>query len=67
MSGELSGMVYDGPMTGNQWIVDEIAMINCAAEFLKFRRNRPLIVIRQGFAISFQRGDGRIRIFAFHS
>ncbi|WP_162999210.1 hypothetical protein [Burkholderia sp. Nafp2/4-1b] len=50
MSAELSGMVYDGPMTENQSVIEEIAMINCDDETLKFRLNWPLTVGPQGSA-----------------
>ncbi|KAB0649160.1 hypothetical protein [Burkholderia diffusa] len=42
MSAELSGMVYDRPMTENQSVVEEIAMVNCDEKILKFFSNRPL-------------------------
>ncbi|MDS0858907.1 hypothetical protein NUV25_14450 [Burkholderia pseudomultivorans] len=42
MSGELSGMVYDGPMTANQSIIDEIEMIIFRRKILKFFRKPPL-------------------------
>ncbi|RQZ18636.1 hypothetical protein DIE15_06835 [Burkholderia sp. Bp9031] len=42
MSAELSGMVYDRPMTRNQSVIEEIAMINCGEKTLKFFSNRPL-------------------------
>ncbi|WP_354162440.1 hypothetical protein [Burkholderia sp. 567] len=43
MSAELSGMVYDCPMTENQSVIEEIAMVNCGEEILKFFLDRPLI------------------------
>jgi hypothetical protein len=43
MSGELSGMVYDGPMTENQSVIEKIAMINFGEKRLKFLLDRPLI------------------------
>ncbi|WP_082729479.1 hypothetical protein [Burkholderia sp. FL-7-2-10-S1-D7] len=42
MSAELSGMVYDRPMTENQSVIEKIAMNNCGEKFLKFFSNRPL-------------------------
>ncbi|WP_083214457.1 hypothetical protein [Burkholderia stabilis] len=42
MSGELSGMVYDCPMTVNQSIIEEIEMINCDVKSLKFFADLPL-------------------------
>ncbi|WP_216089951.1 hypothetical protein [Burkholderia sola] len=42
MSAALSGMVYDCPMTENQSIIEEIAMINCARKCLKFFADLPL-------------------------
>ncbi|WP_155774268.1 hypothetical protein [Burkholderia pseudomultivorans] len=42
MSGELSGMVYDGPMTENQSIIDEIEMVIFRRKILKFFRKLPL-------------------------
>ena len=44
MSGELSGMVYDRPMTENQSVIEEIAMINCGEKRLKSLLNWPLTV-----------------------
>ncbi|WP_175671855.1 hypothetical protein [Burkholderia ambifaria] len=43
MSAELSGMVYDCPMTANQSVIEEIAMVNCGEKILKFFLDRPLI------------------------
>ncbi|AWV01796.1 hypothetical protein DM992_19960 [Burkholderia sp. JP2-270] len=43
MSAELSGMVYDCPMTVNQSIIEEIGMINCSRRDLKFFAGLPLI------------------------
>ncbi|MGY6242636.1 hypothetical protein ACW910_34940 (plasmid) [Burkholderia ambifaria] len=43
MSAELSGMVYDYPMTENQSVIEEIAMVNCGRKILKFFLDRPLI------------------------
>ncbi|WP_155624481.1 hypothetical protein [Burkholderia diffusa] len=42
MSAELSGMLYDRPMTENQSIVEKIAMVNCSEKILKFFSDRPL-------------------------
>ncbi|WAS56124.1 hypothetical protein MK974_23765 [Burkholderia ambifaria] len=42
MSAELSGMVYDCPMTENQSVIEEIAMVNCGEEILKLFSKRPL-------------------------
>nr|WP_082664530.1 hypothetical protein [Burkholderia ambifaria] len=42
MSAELSGMVYDRPMTENQSVIEEIAMVYCDGKILKFFSNRPL-------------------------
>ncbi|NTY39397.1 hypothetical protein FCJ57_24275 [Burkholderia diffusa] len=42
MSGELSGMVYDCPMTVNQSIIEKIGMINCGGKNLKFFAILPL-------------------------
>lgn len=36
-------MVYDCPMTENQSVIEEIAMVNCGEEILKFFLDRPLI------------------------
>ncbi|PNO73597.1 hypothetical protein EGT41_29700 [Burkholderia cenocepacia] len=44
MSAELSGMVYDCPMTENQSAIEEIAMINCREKRLKFLLDGPLTV-----------------------
>ncbi|CAM2169787.1 hypothetical protein BC2230_10991 [Burkholderia cepacia] len=42
MSAELSGMVYDAPMTGNQSFIDKNAMNNCGERTLKYCRDLPL-------------------------
>ncbi|QRR06653.1 hypothetical protein FPJ27_09650 [Burkholderia sp. MS455] len=42
MSAELSGMVYDCPMTVNQSIIEKIGMINCGGKNLKFFAGLPL-------------------------
>ncbi|HIH2749167.1 hypothetical protein L3V59_18930 [Burkholderia aenigmatica] len=42
MSAELSGMVYDAPMTGNQSFIDKNEMNNCGERTLKYCRNLPL-------------------------
>ncbi|HDR9481855.1 TPA: hypothetical protein QDC20_003270 [Burkholderia aenigmatica] len=42
MSAELSGMVYDAPMTGNQSFIDKNEMNNCDERALKYYRNLPL-------------------------
>ncbi|WP_175950610.1 hypothetical protein [Burkholderia sp. BCC0405] len=42
MSAELSGMVHDAPMTGNQSFIDKNEMNNCAERALKYWRNLPL-------------------------
>ncbi|WP_105132273.1 hypothetical protein [Burkholderia sp. BE12] len=42
MSGELSGMVYDCPMTENQSFIEEIEMNNCEGKNLKFFADLPL-------------------------
>ncbi|WP_175047064.1 hypothetical protein [Burkholderia lata] len=42
MSAELSGMVYDAPMTGNQSFIDKNEMNNCDERTLKYYRNLPL-------------------------
>ncbi|MGU7781074.1 hypothetical protein [Burkholderia sp. PU8-34] len=44
MSAELSGMVYDGPMTMNQSIINRIEMIIFRQEFLKFSAPMPLTI-----------------------
>ena len=36
-------MVYDCPMTENQSVIEEIAMVNCGEKILKFFPDRPLI------------------------
>ncbi|RQS85263.1 hypothetical protein DF032_02455 [Burkholderia seminalis] len=47
MSAELSGMVYDCPMTVNQSFIEEIAMNNCGGKSLKFFPDWPLTSRRQ--------------------
>ncbi|ELW9526630.1 hypothetical protein SIO92_000857 [Burkholderia cenocepacia] len=42
MSAELSGMVYDCPMTENQSVIEENEMNNCAGKSLKFLVGLPL-------------------------
>ncbi|OXI29714.1 hypothetical protein CFB89_20810 [Burkholderia sp. AU16741] len=42
MSAELSGMVYDCPMTENQSFIEEIEMNNCTRKSLKFFADWPL-------------------------
>ncbi|WP_080747664.1 hypothetical protein [Burkholderia cepacia] len=42
MSAELSGMVYDRPMTENQSFIEENGMNNCAGKILKFFADLPL-------------------------
>ncbi|HEB3530442.1 TPA: hypothetical protein RZC51_001934 [Burkholderia cenocepacia] len=42
MSAELSGMVYDCPMTENQSAIEENEMNNCAGKSLKFFVGLPL-------------------------
>ncbi|MBN3820415.1 hypothetical protein G3N57_29345 [Paraburkholderia sp. Se-20369] len=42
MSAELSGMVYDCPMTVNQSIIEQTGMINCGGKSLKFFFGLPL-------------------------
>ncbi|OXI57041.1 hypothetical protein CFB47_26905 [Burkholderia sp. AU27893] len=42
MSAELSGMVYDAPMTGNQSFIDKNEMNNCDESTLKICRYLPL-------------------------
>ncbi|MCA8271257.1 hypothetical protein LGN17_01800 [Burkholderia sp. AU30280] len=45
MSAELSGMVYDAPMTENQSFIDKNEMNNCGESALKYWRNLPLTLV----------------------
>ncbi|NIE57824.1 hypothetical protein F3J12_06810 [Burkholderia sp. Ax-1735] len=42
MSAELSGMVYDAPMTENHSFIDKNEMNNCDESALKYCRDLPL-------------------------
>ncbi|WP_122169356.1 hypothetical protein [Burkholderia stabilis] len=48
MSDELSGMVYDRPMTENQSVIEENEMINCDRKILKYFVDLPLTSDLQG-------------------
>ncbi|WP_155633856.1 hypothetical protein [Burkholderia cepacia] len=50
MSAELSGMVYDAPMTGNQSFIDKNAMNNCDERTLKYWQDLPLTLRREASA-----------------